>query len=81
MKEIYNYLENDIKLNDKDITKFPPRKVTESGLGHIPQDRHKHGLVLDYPMDLNMVLQTYYQKPYTLSFHFYFYPFHLHLQK
>ena len=52
-----------VKLNDKDITKFPPRKVTESGLGHIPQDRHKHGLVLDYPMDLNMVLQTYYQKP------------------
>ena len=54
-----------VKLNDRDITKFPPRKVTESGLGHIPQDRHKHGLVLDYPMDLNMVLQTYYQKPYS----------------
>lgn len=54
-----------VKLNNKDITKFPPRKVTEAGVGHIPQDRHKHGLVLDYPMDLNMVLQTYYKKPYS----------------
>ncbi len=54
-----------IKLNDKDITKLTPRKVTESGLGHIPQDRHKHGLVLDFSMSENMVLQTYYQKPYS----------------
>ncbi len=54
-----------IKLNEKDITKLPPRKVTESGVGHIPQDRHKHGLVLDYPMDLNIVLQTYYKEPYS----------------
>lgn len=54
-----------IHLNDKDITKLTPRKVTESGIGHIPQDRHKHGLVLDYSMSDNIVLQTYYQKPYS----------------
>ncbi|MGM9924070.1 MAG: ABC transporter ATP-binding protein [Bacillus sp. (in: firmicutes)] len=54
-----------IKLNDKDITNLPPRKVTESGVGHIPQDRHKHGLVLDFPMSENIVLQTYYKKPYS----------------
>lgn len=54
-----------IVLNDKDITNLKPRKVTESGIGHIPQDRHKHGLVLDYSMSENMVLQTYYQKPYS----------------
>lgn len=52
-----------VKLNGKDITKLPPRKITESGLGHIPQDRHKHGLVLDFPIGENMVLQTYYQEP------------------
>lgn len=52
-----------VKLNGKDITKFTPRKITESGLGHIPQDRHKHGLVLDFPIGENMVLQTYYQEP------------------
>ncbi|MYL45401.1 ABC transporter ATP-binding protein [Virgibacillus halodenitrificans] len=54
-----------IKLNNKAITNFNPRKVTESGLGHIPQDRHKYGLVLDYPVAENMVLQTYYKKPYS----------------
>ncbi|MEC5422632.1 ABC transporter ATP-binding protein [Virgibacillus sp. C22-A2] len=52
-----------IKLNDKNITNLAPRKVTESGVGHIPQDRHKFGLVLDFPIGENMVLQTYYQKP------------------
>ncbi|MBB6452862.1 simple sugar transport system ATP-binding protein [Salirhabdus euzebyi] len=53
-----------IYLNGKDITDLKPRKVTESGVGHIPQDRHKFGLVLDFPIGENMVLQTYYQKPY-----------------
>ncbi|MRX70655.1 ATP-binding cassette domain-containing protein [Bacillus lacus] len=52
-----------ISLNGKNIQNLPPRKITESGLGHIPQDRHKHGLVLDFPIGENMVLQTYYQKP------------------
>ncbi|MEH7388676.1 ABC transporter ATP-binding protein [Bacillus sp. JJ1474] len=54
-----------IKLNDKEIRNQPSRKVTESGIGHIPQDRHKHGLVLDFPIGENMVLQTYYQQPYS----------------
>ncbi|WP_010649217.1 ABC transporter ATP-binding protein [Oceanobacillus massiliensis] len=54
-----------IKLNDRDITNKSPRKVTESGVGHIPQDRHRFGLVLDYSIGENMVLQTYYKKPYS----------------
>lgn len=54
-----------IQLNGKDITGLTPRKVTESGVGHIPQDRHKHGLVLDYSIGDNMVLQTYYQEPFS----------------
>lgn len=54
-----------IRLNDKDITNLSPRKVTESGLGHIPQDRHKYGLVLDYSVAENVVLQTYYKKPFS----------------
>ncbi|OXS78604.1 ABC transporter ATP-binding protein [Domibacillus enclensis] len=56
-----------VMLNGKNITSFKPRKVTESGVAHIPQDRHKHGLVLDYPIGVNMVLQTYYQKPFSKS--------------
>ncbi|WP_216827733.1 ABC transporter ATP-binding protein [Alkalihalobacterium elongatum] len=56
-----------ITLNGQDITNLPPRKVTESGVGHIPQDRHKHGLVLDFTVGENIVLQTYYQQPYSKS--------------
>ncbi|MDN4494308.1 ABC transporter ATP-binding protein [Ureibacillus aquaedulcis] len=52
-----------IKLNGKEITGLKPRKITESGVGHIPQDRHKHGLVLDFPIGHNIALQTYYNKP------------------
>jgi general nucleoside transport system ATP-binding protein len=54
-----------IKVNDKELFGHNPRKITESGVGHIPQDRHKHGLVLNYPIAENMVLQTYYKKPFS----------------
>lgn len=54
-----------IFINGKDVSGFSPRKVFESGVGHIPQDRHKHGLVLDYTIGENMVLQSYYQKPFS----------------
>lgn len=54
-----------IKLNGKEIRNLKPRKITESGVGHIPEDRHKHGLLLDFPIGENIVLQTYYQKPYS----------------
>jgi simple sugar transport system ATP-binding protein len=56
-----------VKINNKNITNMHPRKITETGIGHIPQDRHKHGLVLDFPVGENMVLQTYYQKPFSKS--------------
>lgn len=52
-------------INGTDITGKRPRKITESGVGHIPQDRHKHGLVLDFPIGHNIALQTYYKNPNT----------------
>ncbi|MFD1030954.1 ABC transporter ATP-binding protein [Metaplanococcus flavidus] len=52
-----------IRINEKDVTGLKPRKVTETGVGHIPQDRHKHGLVLDFPIGYNIALQTYYTSP------------------
>ncbi|MDT8862483.1 ABC transporter ATP-binding protein [Alkalihalobacillus sp. MEB130] len=54
-----------ILLNGKEITNLKPRKVTQSGVGHIPEDRHKHGLVLDFSIGENIVLQTYYQRPFS----------------
>ncbi|WP_028399042.1 ABC transporter ATP-binding protein [Ectobacillus panaciterrae] len=52
-----------ITLNDKDVTNWPTRRITEEGVGHIPEDRHKHGLVLDFSIGDNMVLQTYHKPP------------------
>lgn len=54
-----------IIIGDNDVTNKSPRKITETGLGHIPQDRHKHGLVLDFSVGYNAALQSYYQKPYS----------------
>jgi general nucleoside transport system ATP-binding protein len=54
-----------VKVNGKELSNLAPRKIAESGVGHIPQDRHKHGLVLNYPIGENMVLQTYYKRPFS----------------
>lgn len=43
----------------KDITHASIRDRSKSGMSHIPEDRHKHGLVLDYSLEQNMVLQRY----------------------
>ena len=43
----------------KDITNASIRKKSGAGMSHIPEDRHKHGLVLDYTLEQNMVLQRY----------------------
>lgn len=50
-----------ITLSGKDITKSSIRERSVSGMSHIPEDRHKHGLVLEYSLEQNMVLQRYWQ--------------------
>ena len=50
-----------IVLKGEDITSSPIRHRLLSGMGHIPEDRHKHGLVLDYSLAYNLVLQRYYE--------------------
>lgn len=50
-----------VLLKGEDITDAHIRKRNTSGLGHIPEDRHKHGLVLDYSLAYNMVLQRYFE--------------------
>ena len=50
-----------IILCGKDITKTSIRQRSKDGMSHIPEDRHKHGLVLDYSLEKNMVLQNYWQ--------------------
>jgi general nucleoside transport system ATP-binding protein len=53
-----------ILLNGKEITNIPIRQRIESGIGHIPEDRHKRGLVLDYTLESNMVLEVYHKQPF-----------------
>lgn len=51
-----------IMLKDKDVTKDSIRQKCLDGFAHIPEDRHKYGLVLDYTLKENLVLQSYYTK-------------------
>ncbi len=50
-----------VTLCGKDITHASIRERSKSGMSHIPEDRHKHGLVLDYTLEQNMVLQRYWE--------------------
>lgn len=58
-------IDGTVKLNGHDITRSTPRKITELGTAHIPEDRQKDGLVLSLPISDNLVLNTYYLKPYS----------------
>ena len=53
-----------ISLLDQDMTNRPPRPIIENGTAHVPEDRHKHGLVLPFPITDNLVLCTYYKPPF-----------------
>ena len=50
-----------VKLKGEDISHSSIRHRNTHGLGHIPEDRHKQGLVLDYPLSYNLVLQSYFE--------------------
>ena len=54
-----------VSLCGKDITHAPIRKRSLMGMSHIPEDRHKHGLVLDYTLEDNLVLQRYFEPEFT----------------
>jgi simple sugar transport system ATP-binding protein len=50
-----------ITLCGNNITKSSVRSRSKAGMSHIPEDRHKHGLVLEYSLEENMVMQRYWQ--------------------
>ena len=59
--------EGRITLCGRDITKMPIRERGKLGMAHIPEDRHKHGLVLDYTLENNLVLQRYWDKEFQIA--------------
>lgn len=54
-----------INLNGEDISNMSIKKRFDKGIGHIPEDRHKYGLVLDFLLKENLVLQSYSDAPYS----------------
>jgi ABC-type uncharacterized transport system ATPase subunit len=53
--------------NDENVTNKPPRYLIEKGMAHIPEDRHLRGLVLNMSVKENMVLEDFYQEPFTVN--------------
>lgn len=51
-----------ITMNGQDITRASVRKRIQDGLSHIPEDRHKYGLVLDFTLEENAVIERYREK-------------------
>jgi ABC-type uncharacterized transport system ATPase subunit len=49
-----------ITIGGQPATNVSPRKVTEMGVAHVPEDRQRDGLVLSFPIKDNMMLNTYY---------------------
>ncbi|MCL2525538.1 MAG: ABC transporter ATP-binding protein [Coriobacteriia bacterium] len=54
----------DIKLKGHSLSKMNVRKRSEDGIAYIPEDRQSVGLVLDFCLDQNLALKSYYRKPY-----------------
>jgi simple sugar transport system ATP-binding protein len=54
-----------IRLRDRDLLPLDVKERTRLGLGHIPEDRQKHGLVLDFRLDENLVVHSYDRRPFS----------------
>lgn len=54
-----------IILNGQDITHLSIKERNELGLGHVPEDRQKRGLILNAPLSTNMVVKEYYKEPFS----------------
>ena len=61
LERLAPHSEAKITLCGVDITKKTIRERSKAGMSYIPEDRHKHGLVLDYMLEQNMVLQRYWE--------------------
>jgi len=58
----------EVAIMGKPLRHSSPRNILERGIAHIPEDRQKHGLVLSFPVHDNLILCTYYQRPFAGGF-------------
>ena len=54
-----------VLLKGNDVSKESIRNRNERGLGLVPEDRHRHGLVLDFRLDENLILKSFRRRPYS----------------
>jgi len=52
-----------IELSGSEIGQLSARQITERGVAHIPEDRHRRGLLLDFDLSENTILGTHYRAP------------------
>jgi general nucleoside transport system ATP-binding protein len=57
-----------VMIDGKEYANATPRQITEAGSAHVPEDRQEDGLVLPYSIADNLVLNTYYHRPYARGF-------------
>jgi ABC-type uncharacterized transport system ATPase subunit len=62
---LLSFTSGEIIIDGKSLKGDNPREVIELGVAHIPEDRQKHGLVLQYPVRDNLILCSYYKKPFS----------------
>lgn len=55
----------EVLLKGKNISNLSVRERIRAGIAHIPEDRHKHGLILEYSVEDNLILKNYDQSPYS----------------
>lgn len=55
----------DIRVHGESVLGLTPREVEELGVGHVPEDRSKHGTVGPYPITDNLVLNRYHRQPFS----------------
>lgn len=60
--------QGNVLINGKDITNKSTREILEQKVGHIPEDRHKSGVVLSMNINENIMMMNYYKKPYAKGF-------------
>jgi ABC-type uncharacterized transport system ATPase subunit len=53
-----------VRLSGRDLTAPGPRRLNESGVAYVPSDRHRFGLVLSFSVADNLVLTSYYRRPF-----------------
>ncbi len=61
---LYDVESGSVHIYDEDITHLSIRDKALKGVAHIPEDRQKHGLIMDFPLSYNLALQKYFQSPF-----------------